>query len=112
MNPKISKINGDMEKTRDKISELQSRLRELERTKTELENADIVAIVRDIDIPPSEFEAFARAFMEQRKNTAVPDSFSPPAGRASDRSPLASNEEGSIDAKDDTNEKEGGSVEE
>ena len=38
-------------------------------------------MVRGIDIPPAEFEAFARAFMEQRKTTAVPDGFSPSEGR-------------------------------
>jgi hypothetical protein len=81
MNPKITRILGEIEKTKEKIAERQSRLRELERMKTELENADIVAMVRGIDIPPSEFEAFARAFMEQRKTTAVPDSFALPPGR-------------------------------
>ena len=45
----------------------------MERQKTELENADIVAMVRSINIPPSELEAFARAFMEQRKSVPVPD---------------------------------------
>jgi len=73
MNPKISKIIGDIEKTKEKIAEHQTRLRELERLKIEVENADIVAMVRGIDIPPGEFEAFALAFMEQRKNTTVPD---------------------------------------
>ena len=81
MNPKITKIIGDMEKIKEKIAEQQSRMKELERMKTELENADIVSMVRGIDIPPEEFEAFARAFMEQRKTAAVPDSFSPPTGR-------------------------------
>ena len=73
MNPKINKVIGDIEKTKDKIAEFQARLKELERLKTELENADIVAMVRGINIPPSELEAFARAFMEQRNTVAVPD---------------------------------------
>ena len=83
MNPKITKIIGDMEKTREKIAEQQSRLKELERMKTELENADIVSMVRSIDIPPDEFEAFARAFMEQRKTAAVPDNIPAHTGRRS-----------------------------
>ena len=83
MNPKIEKVVRNIDKTKDKIAELQSQLKELERMKTELENADIVAMVRGIDIPPAEFEAFARAFMEQRMNTAVPDSFSAPASSPS-----------------------------
>jgi len=73
LNPKINKVIGDIAKTKDKIAEHQSRLKELERLKTELENAGIVAMVRGIDIPPADFEAFVRAFMEQRKTTAVPD---------------------------------------
>ena len=79
MNPRIKKVISEIEKTKAKIADYQSRLKELERTKTELENADIVAMVRGIDIPPAEFEAFAQAFMEQRKTVAVPDSFLPPA---------------------------------
>ena len=112
MNQKINKIIGDMEKTREKIAEHQSRLRELERMKTELENADIVALVRGVNIPPAEFEDFLRAFMEQRKNTAVPDGFSPPAGRTSTRAPYAAQTAGDADTRDDTDEKEGANVEE
>ena len=73
LNPKITKVTGDIEKTKDKIAEQQSRLRELERLKTELENAEIVATVRSINLPPADLEAFARAYMEQRKSVAVPD---------------------------------------
>ena len=83
MNPKIEKVARNIEKTKEKIAELQSQLKELERMKIELENADIVAMVRGIDIPPSELGAFARAFMEQRANTAVPDGFSTPASSPS-----------------------------
>ena len=79
MNPKIEKIDRNIEKTKKSIAEQQSQLKELERMKTELENADIVAMVRGIDIPPGEFEAFARAFLEQRANKAVPDGFDNPA---------------------------------
>ena len=77
MNHKINKVINEIEKMKGKIANYQSRLRELERTKTEMENADIVAMVRAIEMPPAEFEAFARAFMEQRK-IAVPDGFIPP----------------------------------
>lgn|GEM_PF-512021 len=107
LNPKINKVIGEIEKTKEKIAEQQTRLRELERQKTELENADIVAMVRGIDIPPAEFEAFARAFMEQRKTTAVPDSFSPPAGRTR----RGVNEE-PAPTGDETENKEGSVVEE
>ena len=72
MNPRIQKITDEAEKLRRKITEYQARLRELERQKTELENADIVAMVRGIDIPPGQLAEFARMFKE-RKGCAVPD---------------------------------------
>lgn len=73
MNPKLKKVTDEMDKTRAKISELQSRFKELERQRTELENADIIAMVRGIDVPPDEFGEFVRLFKEQQKNKAVPD---------------------------------------
>ena len=75
MDPKIQKVIDEIEKTKKKIARYGCRLRALERLKIELENAGIVAMVRGIDMPPSELEAFARAFMEQRKATAMPDGF-------------------------------------
>jgi hypothetical protein len=71
MNPKIKKVIGDIEKTKERITEHQNRLRELERLKIELENADIVAMVRSIDVLPAELETFIRAFIEQRKAKPV-----------------------------------------
>ena len=72
MNQRLKKVSDEIERLRRKITEYQSRLRDLERTKTELENAGIVAMVRDIDVPPDEFAAFVRMFKE-RENCAVPD---------------------------------------
>ena len=72
MNPRIVKLNNEIEKMRTKIADYQSRLRDLERQKTELENADIVAMVRGVDVPPDEFAEFIRMFKE-RQNCAVPD---------------------------------------
>ena len=73
MNPKLKKLIDEMEKTKVKISDMQSRMRDLERQKTELENADIIAMIRGIDVPPDEFGEFVRLFKEQQKNKAVPD---------------------------------------
>ena len=56
MNPKIQKISDDIEKLRRKIASSQTRLRDLERQKVELENADIVAAVRSMDVPPEELQ--------------------------------------------------------
>ena len=73
MNPKLQKVNEEIEKLRQKVTNYQSRLRELERQKTEMENLDIIALVRNIGLPPEELQTFARAFMEQREHRAVPD---------------------------------------
>ena len=82
MNAKIERIGREIDKTKGKISEWQAKLRDLEKQKTELENADIVATVRSISIPPAELEAFARAFMEQRKSVPIPDLAAIQAGYA------------------------------
>ena len=42
MNAKINKLRGELAKNKNKISELQSRNREIERQITELENNDIL----------------------------------------------------------------------
>ena len=60
MNPRIQKISEDIEKLRRKISGAQVRLRDLERQKIELENADIVAAVRSMDVPPEELQNLIR----------------------------------------------------
>jgi hypothetical protein len=73
LNPRLQRITDEIEKLRRKLSDYQSRLRDLERQKTELENADIVAMVRGIDIPPDQFAEFIRVFMEGKQNCAVPD---------------------------------------
>lgn len=64
MNLKIQKLADEIEKMKRKITEYQSRLRDMERQKTELENADIIAMVRGVDMPPEQLAEFARMFME------------------------------------------------
>lgn len=65
MNPKITKINAEIDKTKGRISEFQARLRELERQRTESENTEIVELVRGVNATPQELAAFIRAFREQ-----------------------------------------------
>ena len=72
MNSRIEKIGIEIEKLKDKIANNQTRLRDLERQKTELENAEIVAMVRGVDIAPDELRDFARMFKEQNGG-ALPD---------------------------------------
>lgn len=69
MNIKISKIETELDKTKKKISELQDHVRELEQQKTELENTDIVGLVRSTGMTPQELAAFIKAF---RKSSGMP----------------------------------------
>jgi hypothetical protein len=46
MNPKLQKTIEQIAKNNEKIAELQNAARELERKKTQLENAEIIAAVR------------------------------------------------------------------
>ena len=66
MNPRIERISAEIEKLREKVTSGQARLRELERQKTELENADIISAVRGVDIAPDELAAFVRMFKSQQ----------------------------------------------
>ena len=68
MNPRIEKITNDIAKLRRKISDNQARLKELERQKLELENADILAIVRSINVPPEELASL----LAKLKNQPIP----------------------------------------
>ena len=65
MNPRIERIGTEIDKLREKIASNQTRLRELERLKTELENNDIISAVRGVDIAPEELAAFVRMFKAQ-----------------------------------------------
>lgn len=61
MNAKIERVSKDIQKTKDKISEFQARLRELEKQKTELENMEIVDAVRSMDISLTDLAALLKA---------------------------------------------------
>ena len=47
-NNKIDRINKEIAKTREKITEYQNKLKGLEAQKTEAENLEIVQLVRDL----------------------------------------------------------------
>ena len=61
MSAKIERIQKDIDKAKEKISEFQTRLKELERQKTEQENTEIVEAVRGMDISLSDLAAFLKA---------------------------------------------------
>lgn len=56
-NSKIDRIEKEMQKTREKISEYQNRLKELAAQKTEAENLQIVQLVRSMRLSPHELSA-------------------------------------------------------
>lgn len=60
MNPKIVKINAEHAKNAAKIARLQARNRELEKQRTELENTDIIGLVREMGLTPDQLAALIR----------------------------------------------------
>jgi len=65
MSKKKQKVILDIKKTKEKISVLQSKLRELERQKIELENTEIVGLVRSSKMNTSELSEFLKAYREK-----------------------------------------------
>ena len=61
MNPKIKKIDREYKKNEEKIVELQARQAELEKQRTELENLDIIGLVRGVGLSPDQLSALIRS---------------------------------------------------
>lgn len=57
-NKKVLKIEKEIQKTREKITEQQNKLKELEMQKTEAENLEIVQMVRSLHMTPAELSVF------------------------------------------------------
>lgn len=62
---KLDKIEKEMQKTREKISELQSRMKELAAQKAEQENLQIVSLVRSLNLTPQQLKEFLQGAAEQ-----------------------------------------------
>ena len=58
----VEKIRRDLEKTKEKISEQQKRLRALEAQLTEEENLEIVRMVKAVKMDNRELTAFLKAY--------------------------------------------------
>lgn len=56
-NTKIDRIDREFQKTREKITEYQNKLKGLEAQKTEAENLQIVQLVRTMRLTPAELTA-------------------------------------------------------
>lgn len=61
MNAKVNKLRGELAKNKTKISELQSRNKEIERQITELENNDILELVHSHDLDITQLAALIQA---------------------------------------------------
>ena len=62
MNNKLNKLQMEIDKIKQKISEQQTKLRELEHQKTEIENTEIVELVRSMKMNTSELSTFLKAY--------------------------------------------------
>lgn len=61
MNPKIKKINAEIDKNSAKIAELQARQKELIRQRTDLENTDILELVHSHNLDITQLTALIRS---------------------------------------------------
>ena len=73
MNPKIIKLREEHTKNKAKINELSARNRELEKQIRELENTDIVGLVRAQGFTLEEFAALMRSMKAPPAAQATPE---------------------------------------
>ena len=70
-NNKLDRIDAEIAKTREKISEQQARLKELLSQKTELENLQIVQMVRALRMTPAELSTFLQGKPDNAATTTA-----------------------------------------
>jgi hypothetical protein len=75
MNPKIKKTRDELERTKVKIIELQALVPQLERSITDMENTEIIRLVRSADVALADLPAFIASL----KNTNAAVSVHEPA---------------------------------
>ena len=75
----VEKIRRDIEKTKEKISEQQKRLRSLETQLVEEENLEIVRMVKAVKMDNKELTAFLKAYASGL--ITLPESLTPNDGR-------------------------------
>ena len=83
---RIDRINKEIEKTREKITEYQNKLKGLEAQKTEAENLQIVQLVRSMRLSPQELTAMLQ-------NGAIPGMTPAPAYNGADNDEQEENED-------------------
>lgn len=62
---KLEKIEQEMQKTREKITALQNRLKELDAQRNEQENLQIVQLVRSLRLSPQQLKEYLQQAAEQ-----------------------------------------------
>ena len=72
MNPKITKLLAEREKNSEKIAKLTARNDEIDKQVTELENLDIVGIVRRMGVTPDELAALMQTARPSGPQSADP----------------------------------------
>ena len=68
MNPKINKLKAEKEKNLRKISEMTARNEEIDKQVTELENLDIIGIVRENEVTPEELFELIRSLKKEENS--------------------------------------------
>lgn len=68
MNPKINKLKAEKEKNLRKISEMTARNEEIDKQVTELENFDIIGIVRENEVTPEELFELIRSLKKEENS--------------------------------------------
>ncbi len=71
---KSEKIQGEIDKVKAKIAEQQTRLKELEQNKREVENSEIVEVVRGMSIPLDELAVLLQTLKGGTSGQSVPKS--------------------------------------
>ena len=69
MNPKVAKLKAEREKNCEKITALQARNNKIDVSITEIENTDIIGMVRDFELSPDQLMELLRAM----KKTPMPN---------------------------------------
>ncbi len=70
MNPKISKLRAELEKNTAKIDSLRERNLEIEKQVLEMENTDIIGMIRESGMS---IEEFAVLFQQMRSVAFIPE---------------------------------------
>jgi hypothetical protein len=73
MNPKIKKTRDELERTKAKIAEFQALVPQLERSITDMENTEIVRLVRSADIAPADLPAFIASLKNTGAGAQTPE---------------------------------------